>query len=32
VRLLRDKSGLDRTRRAFERLLDDARAKPKASR
>jgi AcrR family transcriptional regulator len=32
VRLLRDKSGLERTRRAFERLLDDARAKPKASR
>jgi AcrR family transcriptional regulator len=32
VRLLRDKNGLERTRRAFERLLDDARAKPKASR
>jgi AcrR family transcriptional regulator len=32
VRLLRDKGGLARTRRAFERLLDDARAKPKSSR
>jgi len=31
VRLLRDESGQGRTRRAFERLLDDAR-KPKASR
>jgi len=31
LRLLRDKGGLGRTRRAFERLLDDARAKAKAS-
>ncbi len=29
VRLLRDRNGVDRTRRSFERLLDDARA-PKA--
>jgi len=30
VRLLRDKGGLERTRRAFERLLDSARVKAKA--
>jgi len=30
VRLLRDRGAVDRTRRGFERLLDGARAKPKA--
>ena len=30
VRLLRDRHGVERTRRGFERLLDDARARPKA--
>jgi len=30
VRLLRDRSGVERTRRGFERLLDGARVKPKA--
>jgi len=30
VRLLRDRKGVERTRRGFERLLEDARARPKA--
>ena len=30
VRLLRDRNGVERTRRSFERLLDDARKPPKA--
>lgn len=30
VRLLRDRSGVERTRRGFDRLLDGARAQPKA--
>jgi AcrR family transcriptional regulator len=30
VRLLRDRNAVERTRRGFERLLDDARAQPKA--
>jgi AcrR family transcriptional regulator len=30
VRLLRDRKGVERTRRSFERLLEDARAQPKA--
>jgi AcrR family transcriptional regulator len=32
VRLLRDRNGVERTRRGFERLLDDARARAKARR